>query len=76
MNSLEVVVFSAIAEVLNLPVTSINLESKIDVTENWDSLTNMDILLKVEDLLGITFAASDLEQLNSSRSIIEKLQLN
>lgn len=74
MINIENIVIDAISNVLEISNDSISISSGIDKTKNWDSLTNMDILLKVEDVLNIRFEASDLGELNSTITIVNKVR--
>ena len=65
MKNISGTIIGIVAEVLNISAVTLSLKSGIDITENWDSLNNMDIILAVESFYSITFDAGSLNCLNS-----------
>ena len=68
-------VIELVAKILKIPVYELDINSRIDETQNWDSLTNMDVLLEVEKYFSIQFKITELENLDSIRKICENLEI-
>tara|TARA_B100001250_G_scaffold414327_1_gene451992 strand:+ start:4135 stop:4374 length:240 start_codon:yes stop_codon:yes gene_type:complete len=53
-----------------LKIKKISLKDGINKTRNWDSINNMNILLKLESDLKIKFTSKEFNSLNNIKSII------
>ena len=74
MKNLQTTVIDIVAGILKIPSNEVSQDSRIDVTRNWDSLTNMDILLEIENHFSISFSASELQELDRVSSICSNLE--
>lgn len=74
MNDMQKTVIDLVAGILKISSQQVDLESRIDITSNWDSLTNMDILLEIENHFSVSFDALELHNLDSVRAICAKLE--
>ncbi|MEO7387598.1 MAG: acyl carrier protein [Gammaproteobacteria bacterium] len=60
---------ATIAGILGPGAGTLDLDSGLDVTPEWDSLKNMEVLLKVEETFGVRFSADELMSLHTIRGI-------
>ena len=74
MKNLNQIVIELIAQTLNVSEEELDMNSRIDETQNWDSLTNMDLLLVIEKFFSIRFELDELQNLNSIKNIYENLE--
>ncbi len=65
-----------IAETLNIPSTSITIESSTDNIDSWDSLAQVNLMMALEQTFDITLDVEDFIKLNSVKSIITFLENN
>ena len=61
-----------IAEHLNIQASLIDDNAGIGVTEGWDSVKSLNIVLDIEKKLNIRFDMDDFEDLTSYKSILIK----
>jgi len=71
--NIEAKIKEIIAEHLNLQVTDINDESGLGITEGWDSVKSLNIVLDIEKNLNIRFDMDDFEDLTSFKNIHKKV---
>jgi len=64
-------VFKIVSQVMNVPVTNLNMESSIDTIEEWDSLQHMNLVLALEEEFGIQFTDEQILEILSIELIIE-----
>ena len=74
MNNLQTLIIDLVARVLKVPRQEVTMDSRIDVTRNWDSLMNMSILLEIENHFSISFDIAELQELESISSICTNLE--
>jgi acyl carrier protein len=58
-------VIDLVAKVLQVPAQSLGPDSRIDVTPNWSSLTQLGILTLIEQEFGVTIEPEDAVDLTS-----------
>lgn len=66
-------VFEIIAQVMNIPIESVNDDSSPDTIENWDSLKHMSLILTLEEEFGIQFSDEEIVEMLSVSLIIDVL---
>ncbi len=71
--NIEAKIKEIIAEHLNLQVADINDESGLGITEGWDSVKSLNIVLDIEKNLNIRFDMDDFEDLTSFKNIHKKV---
>jgi len=59
-----------IAQALEIEIQEISLTSSIETIEKWDSVSQLEIILGIEQTFGIRFHTRDIPELTS----VEKLQ--
>ena len=64
-------VCAIVARVLKVPVSSVTLASSPDTLETWDSLQHLQIVLALEEELGVEFSVDEIGALQSVEAIIE-----
>lgn len=68
-------VFEIVAKVMNVPLDSVSKESSMDTLLKWDSLHHMNLILAVEEKMGIQFTDEDIISINNVSSLIERIKL-
>tara|TARA_B100000745_G_scaffold212852_2_gene141090 strand:- start:5054 stop:5281 length:228 start_codon:yes stop_codon:yes gene_type:complete len=63
------------ADILSIPISEIGDEAHAESIEKWDSLNHMNMMIAIEQQLGIVFTESELVELNSLQSIVESIEL-
>jgi acyl carrier protein len=71
--NIEAKIKEIIAEHLNLQVADINDESGLGITEGWDSVKSLNIVLDIEKNFNIRFDMDDFEDLTSFKNIHKKV---
>jgi RimJ/RimL family protein N-acetyltransferase/acyl carrier protein len=56
-----------------LPQESIGMDTAMENTASWDSLTHMNLMIELKERFGIDFSPSDIAQSNSIKSIVNIL---
>jgi len=56
-----------------LEIDSIDSNSSLNNTENWDSLNHLILISRIEDEFQITFTPEEIENLNSFEKILKKV---
>ena len=64
-------VFQLIADVLNVGVEIINRQTSPRQIEGWDSVQHLNIVLALEEALGLQFSPEDIEQMQSAGQILD-----
>ena len=72
---LERLVIIQVAEILNCNPEKLSMESAIDITEGWDSLKNMDVILSLESKFNIVFQPEELMRLDSILEMTKSISL-
>lgn len=62
-----------IAEVIGVPVEQVGDDASPATLEAWDSLRHMNLIVALEDELGVTFDDDALGRLTSLPAILEEL---
>ncbi|MHC1791945.1 acyl carrier protein [Solidesulfovibrio sp.] len=58
------------AQIMELPVESVSIDSSPDNVEEWDSLKHMNLILALEQNFGITFDEEQIVEMMSVEIII------
>ena len=58
------------SDVLGLPVADITPDTSTDTAPNWDSVQHLNLVLALEQALGLTFEPEELDQMKSIRQIV------
>lgn len=64
---------SIVADILGLAPEELSEDSGVDLTEGWDSLKNLTILMEVEQQFGHQFSPDELAEANTIRAIARRL---
>lgn len=70
----ETSLFEIIASVLKVPPEEINLETSTKNHTSWDSITQVSLMLKLEESFSVMFQTEDITELSSVRKIKEALE--
>ena len=62
-----------IAETLSLDRTSLNAQSSVENTKNWDSLRQVVLMGEIESGFGVEFSAQEISEANSVAKIAAAL---
>jgi len=62
-----------LADICSISVEHITMETSPDMTENWDSLNHLNLVLAIEEEFGVQFEPEDIEQLLSVGHIVTLL---
>ena len=68
-------VFEIVARVMNVPLDSVSEDSSMDTLVKWDSLHHMNLILAVEEKMGIQFTDEDIISINNVSNLIERIKL-
>ena len=58
------------SDVLGLSVADITPDTSTDTAPNWDSVQHLNLVLALEQALGLTFEPEELDQMKSIRQIV------
>lgn len=58
------------SDVLGLPVADITPDTSMETAPNWDSVQHLNLVLALEQALGLTFEPEELDQMKSIRQIV------
>jgi acyl carrier protein len=64
---------AVIAEVLEIPVESLDYDAEMDQVEQWDSIHNVSILATLEDKFDVMFPEDDLFDLISVSAFADEI---
>lgn len=59
-----------VAQIMEVPVESVSIDSSPDTIEEWDSLKHMNLILALEQNFGITFDEEQIVEMMSVEIII------
>jgi len=68
-------VFEIVARVMNVPLDAVDENSSMDTLVKWDSLHHMNLILAVEENIGIQFTDEDIISITNVSSLIERIKL-
>lgn len=74
MNTLEQTVTAVVEQVLKQPAGTLDLDAGMGVTEGWDSLVMMEIVVAVEKQYGTQFDPETLYEMVFVRDLVAALQ--
>ncbi len=63
-----------IAETLNIPSSSITIDSSVQNTAAWDSFAHVNLMIALEQTFDITLEVEDFMKLNSVKSITQFIE--
>ena len=72
--SVQVKVLEIIAKVIKRPIGSLNDDSGLSITDNWDSLNHTNIVLELEYEFDIGFDFDELERIVTVKDIVSSLE--
>ncbi|MDR2906114.1 MAG: acyl carrier protein [Helicobacteraceae bacterium] len=72
VDNLEGKIKEILEKVLDMPIDPSTAAQ--GVTPNWDELRHLEIIMEIEDRLGVMFNHEESAQLTSFKAILEKLQ--
>jgi acyl carrier protein len=61
------------SDIFNIPIDQINLNSKYNSLENWDSLNHLNLFLSLEEKTNVNFSAKEISELTSIGKIVDNL---
>lgn len=67
-------VLQVVSRVMDVPVTELNEDSSPDTVAGWDSLKHMNLVLALEEELGVQFSDTQIVEMNSIGLILEILK--
>lgn len=66
-------IYSILSDILEIEVNE-NTQISMQTCEKWTSLAHIDIIMSIEEELGIAFGQDDLPTLTSQDSLINKVK--
>jgi len=66
-------VIEIISQILNIPIEQLDDDSSPDTIENWDSLRHMNLILALEEELGVTLSDDEVVEMLSVKKIVRVL---
>jgi acyl carrier protein len=69
-------IFQVVANVLNVPINSINLSSSPDSLPEWNSLKHMNLVLALEQEFGMVFSQRDIIEMLNVELIVQIIKEN
>jgi acyl carrier protein len=67
-------VIAVVSRVMNVPAAELNEDSSPDTVRGWDSLKHMNLVLALEEELGVQFSDTQIVEMNSVGLILEILK--
>lgn len=67
-------VIAIVSRVMDVPVAELNEDSSPDTVRGWDSLKHMNLVLALEEELGVQFSDTQIVEMNSIGLILEILK--
>lgn len=61
-------------QVFKLPVESIAADASRENLEQWDSLKHLNLMLALEDALGVEFSDAEIAEINSYQGLVTALR--
>ena len=74
MDKIDKEIYSLIANILNIPLDKISLNTGIDNQSDWDSLNHILIMNKLEKVFGISLSPNDVINMINVESILNNLK--
>ena len=74
MNQIDKEIYSLIANILNIPIDKISLNTGIDNQSDWDSLNHILIMNEIEKVFGISLLPNDVINMINIKSISSNLK--
>ena len=75
MNQIDKEIYSLIANILNIPIDKISLNTGIDNQSDWDSLNHILIMNEIEKVFGISLLPNDIINMINVESISNILKI-
>lgn len=72
--SLNTKVIEVVAKIVKLPIGSLDENSGLGVTDNWDSLCHTNLVVELESEFDIQFDFDELDNIITIKAIIESLK--
>ena len=69
MDQIDKEIYSLIANILNIPIDKIRLNTGIDNQSDWDSLNHILIMNEIEKVFGISLLPNDIINMTNVESI-------
>ena len=69
MDQIDKEIYSLIANILNIPIDKISLNTGIDNQSDWDSLNHILIMNEIEKVFGISLSPNDIINMTNVESI-------
>lgn len=70
MNRVEQI-FAIISTVLEVPIEQVTLESVKDHFEKWDSLGQLNLIMEIEAVFGISIPIDDIVNMDSVQAVVD-----
>lgn len=70
-DSIEQQVCQAVSDVMNVPLKDVTAATSPQTVEGWDSVQHLNLVLALEQMLGINFAPEEIEKMQSVGKITE-----
>lgn len=67
-------VITVVSRVMGIPVAEVNMDSSPDTIAGWDSLKHMNLVLALEEELGVQFTDFQIVEMNSVGLILAILE--
>jgi acyl carrier protein len=61
------------ADVLQVPPTSLSLQSSPETVESWDSVRHLDLVLALEQAFNLQFEPEEIDQMKNIERIVDVL---
>jgi len=74
MDKIDKEIYGLIANILNIPIDKINLNTGIDNQSDWDSLNHILIMNEIEKVFGISLLPNDVINMINIKSISNNLK--
>ena len=75
-NRIQQKVFETLSAVMEISPSEVKLESSSDSIENWDSLSQMNLVMTLEEEFDTRFTDEQIVTMNDVKTIIQCLQRN
>ena len=74
MDQVDKEIYGLIANILNIPIDKISLNTGIDNQSDWDSLNHILIMNEIEKVFGISLSPNDVINMINVESILNNLK--
>ena len=75
MDKIDKEIYGLIANILNIPIDKISLNTGIDNQSDWDSLNHILIMNEIEKVFGISLSPNDIINMINVGSILNILKI-